>query len=163
GVSAFGMSGTNAHLIVEQAPGQEPASDGEVPAGLVPGGVVPWVVSGRGAAALRGPAGRRAGLARAGGGGGRAPCAGAAPAARGRRVGGPVGRDVAGVDWLRLERVDEVQRVLGAVMVALSAAWECVGVAPDAVAGHSQGEIAAATVAGILTVEDAARVVAVRS
>ena len=56
-----------------------------------------------------------------------------------------------------------VQPLLWAVMVALAAAWESLGVTPDAVAGHSQGEIAAATVAGILTVQDAARVVAVRS
>ena len=62
-----------------------------------------------------------------------------------------------------LERAEIVQPVLWAVMVALAAAWESVGVVPDAVAGHSQGEVAAATVAGILRLEDAARVVAVRS
>ena len=48
-------------------------------------------------------------------------------------------------------------------MVALAAAWESLGVTLDAVAGHSQGEIAAAVVAGILTIEDAAKIVAVRA
>ncbi|MGK5638497.1 type I polyketide synthase [Streptomyces sp. URMC 126] len=58
---------------------------------------------------------------------------------------------------------DVVQPVLWAVMVSLAAVWEAAGVTPDAVVGHSQGEIAAATVAGMLSLEDAARVVAVRS
>ncbi len=62
-----------------------------------------------------------------------------------------------------LDRVDVVQPVLWAVMVALAAVWEAAGVVPDAVAGHSQGEIAAATVAGTLSLEDGARVVALRS
>ena len=62
-----------------------------------------------------------------------------------------------------LERADVVQPVLWAVMVSLAAMWEAAGVRPDAVVGHSQGEIAAAVVAGILSLEDAARVVAVRS
>jgi acyl transferase domain-containing protein len=55
------------------------------------------------------------------------------------------------------------QPVLWAVMVALAEAWQSLGVVPDAVAGHSQGEIAAAAVAGILPLTEAARVVAVRS
>ncbi|MYX58660.1 acyltransferase domain-containing protein, partial [Streptomyces sp. SID8382] len=60
-------------------------------------------------------------------------------------------------------RVDVVQPVLWAVMVSLAALWESVGVRPDAVVGHSQGEIAAAVVAGALSLEDGARVVALRS
>ncbi|MFF4364442.1 type I polyketide synthase [Streptomyces sp. NPDC001604] len=62
-----------------------------------------------------------------------------------------------------LEAADVVQPVLWAVMVSLAAVWEAAGVAPAAVVGHSQGEIAAATVAGMLSLEDAARVVALRS
>ncbi|GAB1639957.1 type I polyketide synthase [Krasilnikovia sp. MM14-A1259] len=58
---------------------------------------------------------------------------------------------------------DVVQPLLWAVMVSLAAVWEAAGVAPDAVVGHSQGEIAAATVAGMLSLDDAARVVALRS
>lgn len=67
----------------------------------------------------------------------------------------------AGPDWL--ERVDIVQPTLWAVSVGLAEAWRAAGVRPDVVIGHSQGEVTAATVAGILSYEDAALVVAQRS
>ena len=60
-------------------------------------------------------------------------------------------------------RVDVVQPVLWALMVSLAGVWSDLGVEPAAVVGHSQGEIAAACVAGALSLEDGARVVTLRS
>ena len=63
-----------------------------------------------------------------------------------------------------LERGDAVvQPALFSMMVSLAQLWRSLGVVPDAVVGHSQGEIAAACVSGALCLEDAARVVALRS
>ncbi len=263
GVSSFGLSGTNAHVILEEAPvveGSESAGDGAVVVdgvagagavvaaggvgvGVGVGGVVPWVVSGRGVGGLRGQAGRLGGFvggrlglgvvdvgcslvgrsvfgdravvlgegregllgglgALAGGessvgvvrgvaGGERGvvfvfPGQGAqwvgmavelldgSPVFRewlgrcGEVLGGLVGWSLEGV--LRGERgepgldgVDVVQPVLWGVMVSLAGLWGACGVRPVAVVGHSQGEIAAACVAGGLSLGDGARVVVARS
>ncbi|WP_236808513.1 type I polyketide synthase [Amycolatopsis albispora] len=232
GVSAFGISGTNAHVILEQAPpGDEPAPE--------PAGVVPWAVSAVSEQSLR----EQARQLRAHVAGLPEPDLGGIGAALARRAvlphravvlaadredfllgldsivaGEPASNAAVGsaaapgktvfvfpgqgsqwagmaldlldtstvfsgqmrlcadalaphIDWsltdaLRgagLDRVDVVQPALWAVMISLAALWRSMGVEPDAVAGHSQGEIAAAYVAGALSLEDSARVVALRS
>ncbi len=244
GVSAFGASGTNAHLILEQAPPEETAA---APSGepAFTASVVPLVVTARSTRSLAAQAARlratlddptalaavadalvrgratlperavvlagstdeaRTGLAAlargetapslttgsvAGSGApGRLvlvfPGQGSQWAGMGRTLldSSAVFRDRIDecaralepwVDWsltdvLRgeadedtLGRVDVIQPASFAMMVGLAALWESVGVRPDAVIGHSQGEIAAACVAGALSLVDAARVVAVRS
>ena len=71
---------------------------------------------------------------------------------------------VCGVDGApSTDQVDVVQPVLFALMVALAGLWRSYGVEPDAVVGHSQGEVAAAQVAGALSLDDAARIVVARS
>ncbi|WP_062428883.1 type I polyketide synthase [Herbidospora daliensis] len=62
-----------------------------------------------------------------------------------------------------IDRVDVIQPALFAVMTSLARLWEHHGVRPDAVIGHSQGEIAAAHIAGALTLDDAAKIVTLRS
>ncbi|MDM4723013.1 type I polyketide synthase [Micromonospora sp. WMMA1363] len=237
GVSSFGASGTNAHLILEEAPEDETA-----PAESTPTGVVPLVVSANTAASLAAQAVRlasfvegaevplaqlagalvsgRATLAEravvVAGSVGEATTGFAALAAGGTAPGLVTGSGAPGkvvwvfpgqgtqwvgmgrelldssvvfaeriaecaaelerwVDWslvdvLRgdadpalMKRVDVLQPASFAVMVGLAAVWASVGVQPDAVVGHSQGEIAAACVAGALPLRDAARVVALRS
>ncbi|MEU5425239.1 type I polyketide synthase [Streptomyces olivoreticuli] len=239
-VSSFGISGTNAHTILEQAPAEKPAVAEERAAKP---GVLPWVLSGRTEAALRATAQKllaaletdpelrpvdvgyslattravhderallvgedRDGFVRAlsalaagqalpnlvQGTGTAGKTAFVFPGQGSQWVGMAVGlldaspvfaariaecaaalaefADWSLVDVLRgvegapsLERVDVVQPVLFAVMVSLAELWRSLGVQPSAVVGHSQGEIAAACVAGILSLQDAARVVALRS
>ncbi|WP_449289440.1 type I polyketide synthase [Nocardiopsis listeri] len=62
-----------------------------------------------------------------------------------------------------LDRVDVVQPALWAVMVSLARLWMAHGLVPAAVVGHSQGEVAAAHIAGALGLDDAAKVVSLRS
>jgi rifamycin polyketide synthase module 1/2/3 len=216
-VSSFGMSGTNAHVILEAAD----ASPSAVGAG--PAGAVPWVVSAKSEGALRAQIERLVAFA------GDQPeldavDVGGTLAARSvfehRAVLWPDGEEFASgqakggarvafvfpgqgsqwvgmavelveaepafaarmgecaaalrlwVDWdlfevvqdaEALERVEVVQPALWAVMVSLAGLWREYGVEPRAVVGHSQGEIAAAVVAGALSVEDGARVVCLRS
>lgn len=62
-----------------------------------------------------------------------------------------------------LNGIDVIQPVLFAVQVALAAQWRAWGILPDAVVGHSMGEVAAAYIAGALSLDDAARVICRRS
>lgn len=62
-----------------------------------------------------------------------------------------------------LDRVDVVQPALWAVHISLAAMWIANGLVPQAVIGQSQGEIAAAYVAGALSLDDAARIITMRS
>ncbi|MEU5170795.1 type I polyketide synthase, partial [Streptomyces mutomycini] len=242
-VSSFGISGTNAHVILEQAPEAEPERSAERPEPVLTaaeGAVLPWLVSAKSAAALRAQAEQLRAFAVAG----AAPAATAAALIGGRTafderavvlaadpagfaeglaglarqdaevpglVSGTVrpGANVAfvfpgqGAQWtgmalglmesspvfagaLRecadvlaphadwnllevlgdkqaLERVDVVQPALWAVMVSLAKVWQHCGITPSVVVGHSQGEIAAACVAGALSLADGARLVALRS
>ena len=67
------------------------------------------------------------------------------------------------VSQSRLNEVDVLQPALFAIQIALAGLWRSWGVEPNAVVGHSMGEVAAAYVAGALSLEDAARVICIRS
>ncbi|MFF4551384.1 type I polyketide synthase, partial [Streptomyces sp. NPDC001406] len=242
-VSSFGVSGTNAHTIIEQAPVAEPAAVAPVE---VSSATVPWVLSGKSEAALRAQAERllsltadgaeqsltdvgfslattraalehRAAVVGADHGriaeGLRALASGApAPGVvLGRANAGQVGflfsgqgsqrigmgrelyeafpvfaeaydevcahldrhlgrplRDVAfgengHEDGEELNRTAFTQPALFAHEVAVHRLLESWGVRPDYLAGHSVGEIAAAHVAGALSLEDAAALVTARA
>ncbi|MCY0941367.1 type I polyketide synthase [Streptomyces antarcticus] len=61
------------------------------------------------------------------------------------------------------ETVDRVQTMIFAVQIGLAAVWRSYGITPDAVIGHSVGEIAAAVTAGALSPADGARLICRRS
>ena len=59
--------------------------------------------------------------------------------------------------------IDRIQPVLVGMQLALTALWRSYGVEPDAVIGHSMGEVAAAVVSGALSAADGLKVIATRS
>ena len=63
----------------------------------------------------------------------------------------------------RLNEISVIQPALFAMEVALAAVWQSWGVVASAVLGHSMGEVAAAYIAGVLSLDDAVRVVCKRS
>jgi acyl transferase domain-containing protein len=63
----------------------------------------------------------------------------------------------------RLNEIDCIQPTLLAIEIALAQLWRSWGIEPDAVVGHSMGEVGAAFIAGALTLDDAMRVICRRS
>ncbi|MEQ0565381.1 type I polyketide synthase [Amycolatopsis sp. NEAU-NG30] len=212
GVSAFGIGGTNAHVIVEEAPPPEPSERRPFPA-------APWLLSAADGDALRlvaagladapdtvdvaytlarrtplahrvlVPAANREALRAVADGrlpgrtvrsrprlavlfGGQ----GAQRAGMGRELAEqfPVfadafaeacealGRGVGFTSEEALDRTDHAQAALFAFGVAQYRLFESWGLRPDVLLGHSIGEITAAHVAGVLSLADAATLVAAR-
>ncbi len=69
----------------------------------------------------------------------------------------------AGEAQTRLHEIDVIQPTLFAIEIALAALWRSWGITPDVVIGHSMGEVAAAYIAGALSLEDAAWIICARS
>lgn len=63
----------------------------------------------------------------------------------------------------RLNEINVIQPSLFAIQIALARLWMSLGIVPDTVVGHSMGEVAAAHIAGVLSLDDAARVICTRS
>ncbi len=177
GVSSFGYGGTNSHVILESVPrpvrllekrletpglhaGGDPRTPDPVggagpdaPTGEPRGAV--WVFSGQGSQWVG--MGRRLVL------GERAFCVALERCDRALfpHLGWSVFDELlAGAPRALPDRIDITWPVLFAFQVALAALLRSLGVVPAAVSGHSIGEVAAAHVAGALSIEDAARVIA---
>jgi len=71
-----------------------------------------------------------------------------------------LGRDEA---TSKLQQTEIGQPAIFAMQVALAELWKSLGVTPSAIVGHSVGEIAAACVAGILSLEEGARIIVLRA
>ena len=63
----------------------------------------------------------------------------------------------------KMQETEIAQPAIFAMQVALSELWKSLGVQPSAIVGHSVGEIAASCVAGILSLEEASRVIVLRA
>jgi len=63
----------------------------------------------------------------------------------------------------RLNQIDVIQPTLFSIQVSLAALWQSWGIVPQAVVGHSMGEVAATHVAGALSLEEASRIICRRS
>jgi acyl transferase domain-containing protein/acyl carrier protein len=63
----------------------------------------------------------------------------------------------------KIQQTEIGQPAIFAMQVSLSALWKSIGVHPSAIVGHSVGEIAAACVAGILSLEEGARIIVLRA
>lgn len=60
-------------------------------------------------------------------------------------------------------RIDVIQPLIFAIQVGLGELWRSWGIVPDAVVGHSMGEVAAIYLSGAISLEDAVKVICVRS
>ena len=75
----------------------------------------------------------------------------------------PLAELAASAEASRMQRIDVVQPLLFAMQVSLAALWQSWGITADAVVGFSMGEVAAAHIAGALSLDDAARIICRRS
>jgi acyl transferase domain-containing protein len=63
----------------------------------------------------------------------------------------------------QMQRTEIAQPAIFAMQISLAELWKSWGVTPAAIVGHSVGEIAAAYVAGVFSLEEAARIIVLRA